>query len=165
MGVSVGKVVDRSASCRIERLRPTLPAFAALMEESRREGFWMLVRLHDGWTSRRNQFRKRGEALFGAWVGDELVGVCGLNVDPYFPGSGQARVRHLYVRPASRRHGVGRKLVDTVIERAAAHFTVLNLRAPETAFAFYEALGLLRVEGAEYLTHRMVLSPKPPDHI
>jgi GNAT superfamily N-acetyltransferase len=135
------------------------------MEESRREGFWMLVRLHDGWTSRRNRFRKRGEALFGAWAGDELAGVCGLNVDPYFPGPGQGRVRHLYVRPASRRHGVGRQLVEAVIRRAEACFTVLNLRAPETAFAFYESLGFLRVEGAEFLTHRMVLPSRASGRI
>lgn len=149
----------------LARLRPTMPAFPALMEESRQEGFWMLVRLHDGWTSRRNRFCKRGEALFGAWAGKDLVGVCGLNVDPYFPGPGQGRVRHLYVRPAWRRHGVGRRLVEAVIECAGARFTVLNLRAPATAFAFYEALGFLRVEGAEYLTHRMLLPPGPPGHI
>jgi GNAT superfamily N-acetyltransferase len=149
----------------LARLRPTAPAFLALMEESRREGYWMLVRLHDGWTSRRNQFRKRGEALFGAWSGKEFVGVCGLNVDPYFPGPGQGRVRHLYVQPALRRHGVGRQLVEAVIERASAGFTVLNLRAPAEAFAFYEALGFLRVEGAEFLTHRMVLSPRRPSHM
>jgi GNAT superfamily N-acetyltransferase len=149
----------------LARLRPTTPAFLALMEESRREGFWMLVRLHDGWTSRRNQFRKRGEALLGAWSGRDLVGVCGLNVDPYFPGPGQGRVRHLYARPAFRRRGVGRQLVEAVIERALARFAVLNLRAPAEAFAFYEALGFLRVENAEFLTHRMVLSPRPPSHM
>jgi GNAT superfamily N-acetyltransferase len=158
-------MMARHPEIGLERLRPTMPAFMALMEESRREGFWMLVRLHDGWTSRRNQFRKRGEALYGAWTGGELAGVCGLNVDPYFPGPGQGRVRHLYVRPASRRHGVGRRLVETVIEKAAERFTVLNLRAPAEAFAFYEALGFLRVENAEFLTHRMVLSKPPPGHI
>lgn len=157
--------MGRAPDIALVRLRPTDPAFMALMEESRREGFWMLVRLHDGWTSRCNQFRKRGEALFGAWSGDELVGVCGLNVDPYFPGPGQGRVRHLYVRPASRRDGVGRQLVGAVIERASRYFSVLNLRAPAEAFAFYEALGFLRVEQAEFLTHRMVLPPRSSSHM
>ena len=50
----------------LKRLRPTTPAFDALKEESRLEGYWMLVRLADGWASGRNKFLKRGEALFGA---------------------------------------------------------------------------------------------------
>ncbi|WJI83443.1 MULTISPECIES: hypothetical protein [unclassified Mesorhizobium] len=33
----------------LKRLRPTAPAFDALKEESRLEGYWMLVRLADGW--------------------------------------------------------------------------------------------------------------------
>lgn len=149
----------------LARLCPTTPAFIALMEGSRLEGFRMLVRLHDGWTSRRNRFRKRGETLLGAWAGGELVGVCGLNADPYFPGSGEGRVRHLYVRPASRRHGVGRGLVEAVMEQAGRHFQVLNLRAPTEAFAFYEALGFLPFGKAEFVTHRMVLPPRSPNHI
>ena len=35
----------------LKRLRPTAPAFDALKQESRLEGYWMLVRLADGWVS------------------------------------------------------------------------------------------------------------------
>lgn len=65
----------------LKRLRPTMPAFDTLKEESRLEGYGMLVRLADGWASDRNKFLKRGEALYGAWHGRELAGVCGLNID------------------------------------------------------------------------------------
>ncbi len=141
----------------VKRLRPTVPAFDALKEESRLEGYWMLVRLADGWASGRNKFLKRGEALYGAWRGRDLVGVCGLNVDPYFDGR-QGRVRHLFVSAPHRRNGLGRMLVETVIDRARQYFAVLNTRAPKEAFPFYEGLGFQHVAGEEFVTHRMMLS-------
>ncbi|OWK20967.1 acetyltransferase [Mesorhizobium amorphae CCBAU 01583] len=144
----------------LKRLRPTTPAFRALKEESRLEGYWMLVRLADGWASRRNRFLKRGEALFGAWHGRDLVGVCGLNIDPYFENREQGRVRHLYVSALHRRNGVGRMLVETVVDRARRHFVVLNTRAPQEAFAFYEGLGFEPVKGEEFVTHRMTFETK-----
>ncbi|MET2830641.1 GNAT family N-acetyltransferase [Mesorhizobium shangrilense] len=142
----------------LRRLRPTVPAFDALKEESRLEGYWMLVRLADGWASGRNKFLKRGEALFGAWHGRDLAGVCGLNIDPYFEDRSQGRVRHLFVSAGHRRNGVGRMLVETVIDRARQYFAVLNTRAPKEAFPFYEGLGFQRVAGEEFVTHRMMLS-------
>ncbi|MES0004146.1 GNAT family N-acetyltransferase [Mesorhizobium sp. M0062] len=142
----------------LKRLRPTAPAFDALKEESRLEGYWMLVRLADGWAGGRNKFLKRGEALFGAWHGRELAGVCGLNIDPYFEGRDRGRVRHLFVSARHRRSGIGRMLVETVIDRARQHFAVLNTRAPQEAFGFYERLGFQPVVSEEFVTHRMMLS-------
>ena len=142
----------------LKRLRPTTQAFDALKEESRLEGYWMLVRLADGWASGRNKFLKRGEALFGAWHGRDLAGVCGLNIDPYFEDRNQGRVRHLFVSAPHRRNGLGRMLVETVIDRARQYFAVLNIRATKEAFLFYERLGFQRVAGEEFVTHRMMLS-------
>ncbi|MCA0057591.1 MULTISPECIES: GNAT family N-acetyltransferase [unclassified Mesorhizobium] len=142
----------------LKRLRPTTPAFDALMEESRREGYWMLVRLRDGWAGGRNKFLKQGEALFGAWQGGELAGVCGLNIDPYFEGRNHGRVRHLFVGARHRRTGLGRMLVETVVDRARHYFTVLNTRAPQEAFGFYERLGFAPVAGEEFVTHRMIFA-------
>jgi GNAT superfamily N-acetyltransferase len=150
----------RSTGFVLKRLDPSHPAFADLVEESRREGFWMLVRLADGWAQGRNRFARRGETLLAAWRGDELAGVCGLNVDPYVERRREARVRHLYVRPAYRRDGVGRLLVDAIVEKARSYFPVLNVRAPPEAFAFYEALGFRRFE-SESATHRLDLV-RPP---
>jgi GNAT superfamily N-acetyltransferase len=141
----------------LKRLDPTAERFRDLTEESRLEGYWMLVRLLDGWESGRNRFSKRGETLLAAWRGGELAGVCGLNVDPYVDKRREGRVRHLYVKQAHRRAGVGRMLVGAVIEKAARHFPMLNARAPEEAFSFYGAPGFRRVEGEEFVTHRLVL--------
>jgi len=143
-------------SYALKRLRPTTPAFDALKAESRLEGYWMLVRLADGWASGRNKFLKRGEALYGTWQGRELAGVCGLNIDPYFEGRDQGRVRHLFVSARHRRTGLGRMLVETVIDRARHYFAALNTRAPQEAFAFYERLGFQPVIGEEFVTHRMI---------
>ncbi|WP_027055397.1 GNAT family N-acetyltransferase [Mesorhizobium erdmanii] len=140
----------------LKRLRPTTPAFDRLKDESRLEGYWMLVRLADGWASGRNIFHKRGEALYGAWHGRELAGVCDLNIDPYVEGGDQGRVRHLFVSAPHRRAGLGRMLVETVIDRARRYFIMLNTRAPPQAFVFYERLGFQRVEGEEFVTHRMM---------
>ena len=140
----------------LRRLRPTAPAFDRLKDESRLEGYRMLVRLADGWASGRNKFLKRGEALYGAWHGRDLAGVCGLNIDPYVEGREQGRVRHLFVSAPHRRNGLGRMLVETVIDRARQYFSVLNTRAPPEAFGFYERLGFQRVAGEEFVTHRLV---------
>jgi GNAT superfamily N-acetyltransferase len=139
----------------LKRLDPESEDCHLLAEASRKEGFWMLVRLIDGWRDGRNRFKRRGEMLLGAWHGDMLVGVGGLNVDPYVEGRREGRVRHVYIAAAYRRRGVGRLLVGAIVDRARRHFPVLNVRAPAEAFAFYEALGFKRVENDEFVTHRL----------
>ena len=79
-----------------------------------------------------------------------------LNIDPYFEGRSQGRVRHLFVSAPHRGAGLGRMLVETVIDRARQYFSVLNTRAPQGAFGFYERLGFRRVAGEEFVTHRLV---------
>lgn len=151
-------MLTRTPRYDIRRFTPEGEAFAALLEESRREGFWMLVTLSNNWEDCRNRFSRRGEALFAAWDGDQLAGVCGLNVDPYVEGRREGRVRHLYVAAANRGNSVGRRLVWRVIDKARTHFPVLNTRAPEAAFAFYEALGFERLADGETATHSMRLA-------
>lgn len=143
-------------------LQPFVPdsaAFQTLREKSLAEGFSMLRRLQDHWHDGSNTFSKLGEALFGAFEGRSLVGVGGLNVDPYLAAGASGRVRHVYVDPRFRRHGVGRLLVEAIVARARPEFAVLNLRAPDAAHAFYEALGFKPVEGDQFATHRLMLAP------
>jgi GNAT superfamily N-acetyltransferase len=59
-----------------------------------------------------NRFNKRGEAIFAASAAGALIGVCGLNVDPYASDPRVGRVRHLYVLSGFRQLGVGRQLVE-----------------------------------------------------
>ncbi len=145
----------------VRRPRVRSASFRALEEASRLEGYWMLARLFSDWRDGSNRFARRGEALYGAFRGEELVGVCGLNVDPYVEGRREGRVRHLYVAAGFRRLGVGRTLLRSVIVTARDHFPALNLRATGEAFAFYERLGFVRIEGVEFMTHRMEFHPLP----
>ena len=150
------KLSKRSAGFVLKRLDPAHPAFAELVEESRKEGFWMLVRLADGWARDENRFRGRGETLLAAWRGDELAGVCCLGIDPHVEKRREGRVMHLYVRPACRRLGAGRLLIDAIVEKARKYFPALNVNAPEEASAFYETLGFRRVESPS-ANHRLQL--------
>jgi len=100
----------------------------ALVAKSERDGHRHLTRLRDQWRDGTNRFDKPGEALFGAFLGERLVGVCGLNVDPYAGDDRVGRVRRLFVDPAARGRGVGGALVRAVVERARGRFDRLRLR-------------------------------------
>jgi GNAT superfamily N-acetyltransferase len=115
-------------------------------------------RLAEDWATGRNRFDRPGEALFGALTDGHLVGVCGLNVDPYAAEPRVGRVRHLYVLTAHRRLGVGRQLVVTVVAAARGPFAMLRLSTvnPEAA-RLYEALGFRRHPADAHCTHVMEL--------
>jgi GNAT superfamily N-acetyltransferase len=113
-----------------------------LVERSLAEGHRMVERLVADWRDGSNRFDRDGEALYGAYVGTALVGVCGRNIDPFRGDPAIGRVRHLYVLPDWRRRGVARALMVEVIGDARGRFSVLTLRTrnPE-ADRFYRGLG------------------------
>jgi GNAT superfamily N-acetyltransferase len=131
---------------------------AELVAESERHGLRFIRRLSEEWTSGANRFDRPGEALFVARVGERVVGVCGLNVDPYTAEPRVGRVRHLYVLSGQRRLGVGRRLVSEVIEAARGRFDRLRLRTENPGAAqFYEAIGFRSSGATDNSTHVMVL--------
>ena len=91
-----------------------LSALDELRTESSNEGYRFIGRLCDEWVSGTNRFSAPGEALFVAAVGGQVVGVCGLNSDPYAHDPRIGRVRRLYVSRAHRHSGVGRALLEAV---------------------------------------------------
>src|SRR6185295_8902008 len=130
--------------------------------DSEAAGSRIVRRLVDDWTAGANRFDRPGEALFGALMAGRLVGVCGLNVDPYAADPRGGRVRHLYVLTACRRHGVGRQLVARILEVAADRFDSLRLRTNNPSAArLYEAAGFA-VSVAGECTHVMDLPRRPP---
>ena len=144
---------------RIERLTTASPdLFDAMVAESERDGYWFVRRLADEWASGANRFDRPGEALFAAWMDGRLIGACGLNVDPYTPAPGVGRVRHLFVRTDYRRSGVGRRLVEQVLDAARGRFDRLRLSTQNPAAAqLYERLGFKRrLEAADH-THLLEL--------
>jgi GNAT superfamily N-acetyltransferase len=149
---------------RVDRLRNPLPeGVLALLADDERAGTRSVRRLVDEWASGTNRFNRPGEVLFGGWVGEQLVGVCGLNVDPYAGEERIGRVRRMYVLIAHRRCGIGRRLVMEVIAAARGRFDSLRLRTvnPEAA-RLYEAIGFRRSVGAAHYTHAMTLEPSRP---
>jgi GNAT superfamily N-acetyltransferase len=127
---------------------------APLVAESRRLGYQFLTRLVDEWARGANRFDRPGEVLLGAFRRGGLVGVGGLNVDPYATVGRGGRVRHLYVLAAHRRTGVGRALVTELLSAARGVFDRLRLRAADAGAArWYERLGFCRCSGEPHCTH------------
>ena len=125
--------------------------------ESEAEGFGFLTRLRDRWLDGTNRFDQPGEALFMGSEPHHPVAIGGLNRDPYVADDRRGRVRHLFVSASHRRMGVGRTMVQHIIEHASEHFSAVGLRTPDKdASAFYEALGFTRVDEAD-TTHLLVL--------
>lgn len=130
-----------------------------LLADSEATGSRIVRRLVDEWADRINRFDRPGEALFGAWAGGWLVGVCGLNVDPYAGDDRVGRVRRLYVLTGSRRLGIGRLLVRQVIERAGDRFDSLRLRTNnEAAARLYLGMGFRESREPGEFTHVLQLA-------
>ena len=144
----------------IERLHDLPPdRVDDLLADSDAAGSRIVRRLADEWADGTNRFDRPGEALFGAWIAGRLVGVCGLNVDPYAGDDRVGRVRHLYVLTPSRRHGVGRQLVAHVIASAGDRFDSLRLRTRnEAAARLYLAMGFHACAEAGEFTHVLRLA-------
>jgi GNAT superfamily N-acetyltransferase len=132
-----------------------------LIEASEAEGFRFVTRLAEEYISGANRFEQQDEALFGAYDG-ALVGVCGLNRDPYTGDTQIGCVRHLYVLPNYRRLGIGARLVDKVINEARRHYALLTLRTTTPAAdAFYHVIGFEATIQVKDATHCMRLLDDP----
>ena len=129
------------------------------MIESERAGLSFVRRLAEEWASGRNRFDGPGEALFAALTRGRLIGVCGLNVDPYTTAPRVGRVRHLYVRAAHRRLGTGRAARPNGDRgRREIRFDTLRLSTQNPAAArLYESLGFEPSTGAVDCTHVLAL--------
>jgi GNAT superfamily N-acetyltransferase len=143
----------------VERIQDLpIDALAPLVTESEQTGWKFVRRLSDEWVSGTNRFNKRGEAIFAASAAGALIGVCGLNVDPYASDPRVGRVRHLYVLSGFRQLGVGRQLVEAVVAAAKGQFGLLRLQTESgEAAEFYEALGFQRQSDMPDCTHVRVV--------
>ncbi|WP_282937381.1 GNAT family N-acetyltransferase [Paenibacillus sp. RC67] len=131
---------------------------SSLVEESIKEGFRHLQRLINDYESGVNTFDKQGEALFLAYDKENLVGVCGLNQDPYANDKKVGRVRRMYVSSGSRRKGVGRLLMQAVITEARRHSSMLVLRTDNPkSDLFYQSLGFIADAKSNHYSHVLQL--------
>jgi GNAT superfamily N-acetyltransferase len=144
---------------RITRLVPAV--LAELAADSQVDGHGMVRRLITEWTDGRNQFAGPAEALFTAACRNRVIGICGLNRDPFRSNTGTGRLRRLYVHSACRRMGIGSALVRRVIVEALPAFRVLRLRTHSAqADGFYLAMRFVRVPGDPWCTHQMELGDR-----
>jgi ribosomal protein S18 acetylase RimI-like enzyme len=144
-------IIERIHSLQIDRI-------SAQVREADATRFRGLVRLVEDWRSGLNRFNQPGEALFIAIDGESVVGVCGLNRDPYLGDPIAGRIRHLYVAVDHRRRGIGSRLVRTIMASASGHFARLRLRTDSAdADAFYRSLGFMAVTGEPACSHQLLL--------
>jgi GNAT superfamily N-acetyltransferase len=128
--------------------------FTELVAESVAAGFEFVRRLRDDWIGGSNCFDKPGEAFFVALHSGWLLGVCGLNADPYSHDATIGRVRHLYVAANHRRKGIGKALLQAIVTKVEQSFVTLTLRTNSAeAAAFYVALGFTRTDDWPSTTH------------
>ena len=138
-------------------VRPCLdPALLSrLVPLAQREGFGHLRRLVTEWAEGSNRFEGEGETLLIVEDEGRIVACGGLTRQAETLG----RVRRVYVDPAFRRLGVGKALVEALIERGRAGFDELVLYTDNPAAArLYERLGFVpeRPDATpDHATHRL----------
>jgi len=132
----------------------------ALVEQARAEQFHSIDRLMNDWLAETNRFDLPGETLIGGYTEDRLVAIGGLNRDPYGQAARTGRLRRFYVLPEFRRMGVGRQLVDTLLDHASGHFEKVRLRTNSgVASKFYENCGFVRIDDPE-ATHEWLIGKR-----
>lgn len=134
------------------------PDLHELLTASLAEGHGLVQTALNDWTTGTNRFDQSGEAFFLAMLDDAIVGICGLNIDPYSNDPKLGRIRHLYVLPAHRRRHFGLRLLEACLARAEDVFDRVRLRTFELVAArFYESIGF-EVSEEQYATHS--ISPR-----
>src|SRR3984893_14804035 len=76
-------------------VRGNLPDdFENLLADSLDNGHQFLQRLQTEWLSGANRFSRPGERLLAAVERNRLIGVGGINIDPYLSDTAKGRIRH-----------------------------------------------------------------------
>ncbi len=135
------------------QIRRLTPADADLYREIRLEGLRCNPEAFGSTFERESEqplafFSERlgGSATFGAFRGGEIVGVAGLLIREGKKEAHKALLVGMYVRPESRKSGVGRQLVGTIVEFARRRVEILQLvvvSENEPARRLYERLGFV----------------------
>lgn len=142
-----------STNLQLTLVTPESAGFDTLLEEAGQQGFQFLDRLYTDWLDGTNRFDRPGEALLGVYEDGVLVGIGGINRDPYAQSDDVGRLRHVYVLRRARRRGVASILVERLLAGAQDHFLVIRLRTDTAEAArFYSAIGFIPV-AEESATH------------
>ncbi|HDR7618957.1 GNAT family N-acetyltransferase [Bacillus mycoides] len=116
-----------------------------LVQESKEEGFNFLLKLKNEYESKRNTFSKTGECLYGIFREDTLIGIGGLNQDPYTKNNKIGRLRRFYIAKDYRRKGLGKLLLGRILSDAKIYFTIVVLHTDtEQGDQFYISSGFAK---------------------
>ncbi|MFD0696700.1 GNAT family N-acetyltransferase [Paenibacillus sp. GCM10027628] len=130
-----------------------------LVEQSLAEGHRHIQKLVQEYQSGTNRFNHEGETLLAAVYKGRIVGICGLNRNPFENSNNIGRVRRLYVLKEYRRNGFGEKLMEGIMDVASLHYKVLVLYTDNPAAdKFYKALGFTESSSFEKSTHYLELN-------
>lgn len=140
----------------IEPLLQMTPDCRTMADNARGEGWRFMDRLLREWARGENRFDGAGECLLGAYAAGVLIGVGGINRDPYVGDGLVGRMRHIFVRPAWRKQGVGQRLVRAILDTPHG-FQTVRLRTDNAAAArLYERLGFDNVTTDEATHSRQI---------
>ncbi|RWS44848.1 GNAT family N-acetyltransferase [Bacillus mycoides] len=125
-----------------------------LVMESKEEGFNFLIKLINEYKSKRNAFSKTGECLYGMFRDDKLIGIGGLNQDPFTKDNKIGRLRRFYIAKDYRRKGLGKSLVKQLLSHAEKYFHVIVLHTDtKQGDKFYSANGFEKGEDYKGSSH------------
>lgn len=143
------------AGLQIVRLSETLPDdLPALQDEAAAEGYRFVEGILEEWDAGRYATDDERNTLLAVYREGVLAAIGAVTPDPYDPAPDLLRVRHVYVRPANRREGVGRVLAGALIQQGLALAPRLSLNAADAgASAFWEAMGFRPDRGGTRRSH------------
>lgn len=102
----------------------------------------------DWWARRLGDSPEAIEVVFGAWVGSELVGAAGLSLQTRPKSRHKATLFGMVVAPPHGGHGLGKGLVDAVLQHARSRppLQLVQLtvsRGNDVALALYRRCGFV----------------------
>ena len=118
--------------------------------------------------------RLEGSKVFGAFHGSELIGIAGLVIRGRRKEAHKGLLVGMYVRPGSRKAGVGQRLVETIIEFAQGEIELIQLAViseNEQARRLYNRLGFVAYgiekkalkQGSRYYDEVLMAKDLTPD--
>lgn len=138
------------------------PDLRELEASAAAEGHLFVARTRHDWESSVNRFDRTGEVFVLAIEENRVIGMCGVNKDPYVDDPAVGRLRHLYVDPDQRRSGIASNLVVECLITARSSFERIRLRTSNpTAAALYLSLGFATINATA--THERHSLTAPPD--
>ncbi len=149
---------------RLDALKSDPDAFGSTFaEESKEPLHWFTKRLETS-------------AVFGAFADSELVGVVGFFAKPSRKEAHKGVLVGMYVRPEARTGGVGRRLVEAVIDHARQNVEVVQLtviKENQRAVRLYARLGFVEYgverkslkQDGRYWDEVLMAKPLLPDSV